>query len=211
MSTKVESLSFVKKNVKWVICGTLIITVIFIAKGIIENQVLPCDVWAYNFFVENLRIDWLTVFFKVITWLGESKILILIGLASILILKNKKIALCLAGNLVLVAGLNWLLKHIIQRPRPEGYRLIDESGYSFPSGHAMISTAFYGFILYLVFKNVKNKALRNSICIALGLLIILLCCSRVYLGVHYASDVIAGLFLCVAFLIIYISVIKKFL
>ena len=51
-------------------------------------------------------------------------------------------------NLIFISGANVLLKHIIQRPRPDGYRLISESGYSFPSGHSMVSMAFYGFFFY---------------------------------------------------------------
>ena len=104
--------------------------------------------------------------------------------------------------------LNQILKYIVQRNRPEGYRLIDESGYSFPSGHSMVSTAFYGFLIYLVIKKVKNKYLKNFLVILLSILIILIGFSRVYLGVHYASDVIAGFFISIAYLILFITMIS---
>ena len=53
-----------------------------------------------------------------------------------------------------------MLKNIVERPRPIGYRLIDETGYSFPSGHSMASAAFYGFFIYLIFKRLKNKKIK---------------------------------------------------
>ena len=211
MENTIEKLSFIRKNAKWVICGIAIILVVIIIKDVFETEMLQCDILAYNFFVEFLRNDWLTVFFKVITWLGEAKILIAISLLSVFFLKNKKIAIAIAGNMIISAIINWGLKHIVQRARPDGYRLIDESGYSFPSGHAMTCTAFYGLIIYFIYKNVENKLLRNVLCIILSLLIVLLCCSRVYLGVHYASDVLAGLFIAIAYLIIFTTIVKKYI
>jgi undecaprenyl-diphosphatase len=71
---------------------------------------------------------------------------------------------CFAGNLILIAGLNWAIKHVIQRPRPdESLRLATEDGYSYPSGHAMVTTAFYGLIIYFVYKNVENKIFIKNI------------------------------------------------
>ena len=87
-----------------------------------------------------------------------------------------------------------MLKLIIQRPRPDEYRIIDASGYSFPSGHSMISMAFYGFIIYLICKYVNNKILKYFLIGLLGSLIILIGVSRVYLGVHYVSDVLQVLY-----------------
>lgn len=66
-------------------------------------------------------------------------------------------------NLALSAIVNIGLKFLIQRPRPEGYRLIEQSGFSFPrSGHSMSSMAFYGFIIYLIYKRVEDKEKKNS-------------------------------------------------
>lgn len=104
--------------------------------------------------------------------------------------------------------LNLVLKNIVERPRPIGYRLIDETGYSFPSGHSMISTAFYGLIIYLIWKNVRNTKLKYISCILLALLILLIGISRIYLGVHYASDVIGGFTISIAYLIIFTSTFK---
>ena len=104
--------------------------------------------------------------------------------------------------------LNLMLKNIVERPRPIGYRLIDETGYSFPSGHSMISAAFYGLIIYFIWKNVKNKKLKYISCALLGLLIAFIGISRIYLGVHYASDVLGGFIISIAYLIIFTTTFK---
>lgn len=77
-------------------------------------------------------------------------------------------------------------------------------------GHAMISTAFYGYLIYYVYKNIKNKKLKAVICSLLSVLIIIIDISRIYIGVHYVSDVIAGTVLSIAYLILFINV-EKFI
>ena len=128
---------------------------------------------------------------------------------SIILIKNKKIGTSICLNLVLITLLNLLLKNIIERPRPVGYRIIDETGYSFPSGHSMVSMAFYGLIIYFIWKNVKNKKIRNLFCVLLGMLIILIGISRIYLGVHYASDVIGGFVISITYLILFTTIYKN--
>ena len=95
----------------------------------------------------------------------------------------------------------------MQRPRPTEHRIIDESGYSFPSGHSMVSAAFYGFLIYLIYKNVKNKYLKWGLITILSLLVFLIGVSRIYLGVHYTSDVLAGFLVAISYLIIFITAI----
>jgi undecaprenyl-diphosphatase len=86
----------------------------------------------------------------------------------------------------------FLLKLIFHRDRPLTPLLEAAKGYSFPSGHALMSITFYGLIIFLVWQNEKNIWLRWLLTILLALLIISIGVSRVYLRVHYASDVLAG-------------------
>ena len=111
-------------------------------------------------------------------------------------------------NLIVIASLNIILKNVFVRQRPNELRLIEETGYSFPSGHAMASTAVYGLLLYIVFREVKNKKIRNIACILQAILIFIIDMSRIYVGVHYASDVIAGTCLSIAYLILFIQIMK---
>lgn len=112
-------------------------------------------------------------------------------------------------NLISITILNQILKYVVQRPRPTEFRIIDESGYSFPSGHSMVGMAFYGFIIYLIYHYVKNKYVKWTLCTILTVLIPLIGISRIYLGVHYTSDVIGGFCVSISYLILYTKIVSK--
>ena len=114
-------------------------------------------------------------------------------------IRNKKIGISIFSNLVIITILNQLLKRILQRPRPTEYRIIEETGYSFPSGHSMISMAFYGYLIYLIYKYVKNKYIKWTSIILLSILICSIGISRIYLGVHYTSDVLGDFYINIIF------------
>lgn len=106
-------------------------------------------------------------------------------------------------------SLNVFLKNMFDRPRPILPHLAEASGLSYPSGHAMISFSFYGLLIYLCWKYIGNKIVRVLTCLALFILIHLIGFSRVYLRVHYASDVLAGFALGVVWLILSIYILRK--
>lgn len=91
-------------------------------------------------------------------------------------------------------ALTWLLKQLYQRGRPSINQDIDAIGYSFPSGHSMGSLVFYGFIAYLVLRSNRSRVMKYISVIGLSGLIILIGTSRIYLGAHFPSDVLAGYF-----------------
>ena len=105
--------------------------------------------------------------------------------------------------------LNTIIKNIIQRPRPDHLRLIKQGGYSFPSGHSMIAVCVYGTLIYLVHKKVKNKKIKILLEVLLTLLILLIGISRIYVGVHYPSDVLTGYLISIIILIVNISALEK--
>ena len=201
----------IEKNYKWIIAFLCLIIVLMMLEDIFENEQLTLDMVVYRLVILNLRSEPLTVIMRVITNLSSAYVLIAITIGTLIFVKNKKVGLCVASNLVITTLLNQLLKYIIQRPRPEGYRLIAESGYSFPSGHSMVSMAFYGLIIYLIWKMVKNKKIKYISCGLLGLLIPMIGFSRIYLGVHYASDVIGGFAISIVYLLLFTNIARTVL
>ncbi len=201
-------IEFFKKNyLLFIIIICLLITGL-ILEDVYKNEILEFDKLAYNLF--KIRTPLLTKIFLIITNLGSPYILIFLTILSYFI-KNKKISLSITSNLILITIINQLLKIIIKRPRPSELFLITETGYSFPSGHSMVSLSFYGLLIYFIYKYLKNKKLKIFLITILSLIIFLIGISRIYLGVHFVSDVLAGFLLSVSYLIIYIKIINKFI
>ena len=199
------------KNIKWIITAILVIVFILLAISVKTRDVLVIDSYIYNLISNNTIFNYLTQFIKIFTNLGGTIWLIVLTIFLFIIIKNKKISTFIVTNLCLSASINFIIKQIIRRLRPlEEYRLITEKGYSFPSGHSMVSMAVYGFFIYLINKSIKNKYLKLLCTIILSLLILNIGISRIYLGVHYTTDVVAGFTLGLIYLIFYINFIKKY-
>jgi len=138
----------------------------------------------------------LTRFMQFITFLGKHTLLIplnLLLLAYFIYKKHRWFAIRIASLSLSSVALSFGLKAYFQRDRPELQLIGDVTGYSFPSGHALISVVFYGLFIHIVWHEVKDKWLRSVLIAALIILILLISFSRIYLRVHYPSDVIAGL------------------
>ncbi len=162
----------------------------------------------YNWIIKLMSSN-TTAIMIFISYLGSAVTLITLTIGFLIILKNRKISKYITINLILVFLLNRLLKLIIGRPRPNVLRIVYEGGYSFPSGHAMVSMGFYGFLIYLIYKNIKNKKIKYPLIIILSSLILFIGISRIYLGVHYATDVIGGFIIAVLYLVLFIKFIYK--
>lgn len=147
----------------------------------------------------------LTNIFKTISFICSPKFMVVLNVLLfifIIIKKKYKLSIIVLSSISSVI-INNLVKIIVRRERPDYLRIVVEKSYSFPSGHAMISVLFFGSIIYLVNKyNLKHKRL---ITFSLSTFILLVGISRVYLGVHYLTDVFGGylLGLVVLFLIIH--------
>ena len=203
-------IEFIKNKIEWIILFICLIGFIALAEDVFNKEIMEGDIIGYNIISNLLISSTVTPVARVITLLGGTIFIISSAVLLFIIIKNKKIGFLILANLAIVAALNQLLKHILKRPRPTGYRLIEVSGYSFPSGHSMVSMAYYGFLIYLIYKYVKNKYIKwISICI-LSIFICLIGISRIYLGVHYTSDVLAGFLISITYLIMYIEIVNKF-
>jgi membrane protein DedA with SNARE-associated domain/membrane-associated phospholipid phosphatase len=138
----------------------------------------------------------LTTFFLVVTAFGSLEAMVILGVLVAAFLARGRRWTLLGTWLAAVAGsalLDWLLKGLFQRPRPHfAHPLLAETSYSFPSGHAMESFVAYGMLAYLAVLALRSWEARVAAVCGAALLVVLIGFSRMYLGVHYFSDVIAG-------------------
>ena len=181
----------------------IILSVLFIADLVIilTGNASVIDNNVYNFII-GFKNSSLTGILKGATFLASTKFIVVataLILAFILIRKKYLLTPMVISPIVHVIS-NQGVKHLVRRARPDkALWLVQESGFSFPSGHTMISVFFYGTIMYLVNKyDVKFKTQINAVCITL---MVFAGISRIYLGVHYATDVIGGYLLAGAILL----------
>lgn len=204
-----EKIDFLK-YFKWFVAGIALIIFVVLFALVNSDVIEVFDSFCYKY-ISLLICPKMTFFVKFITSFGGATALISFALIIMLLSKEKKYGVFAGSNLLIVYLFNLLLKSIFSRPRPIDINLIEESGYSFPSGHAMISTAFYGFLIYLIWQTKFNKKIKWLYTVLLSILILLICTTRVYLGVHYASDVVAGFFVAITYLIMFVSIVSKFI
>ena len=138
----------------------------------------------------------LTLLFRAITHLIDIPVIIswVLIVAFIFYRKQWKMeSYLMLGNLALAGILIVTFKNIYQRPRPEILHLVEEKGFSFPSGHSLAVTIMVGTLIVILSQRIKNTTWRKVVQILLSLYLVSVLVSRVYLGVHYPSDVIASL------------------
>ena len=152
--TKVKDISI--KNIKWIILFILLLIVIDIVEDVFDKEILKCGMICYSI-ISNAINSVVTPIAMCITNLGGVSVICVLTILSFLLLKDKKISVSILLNVIIATILNVLLKNVIQRPRPNELKLIVETGYSFPSGHSMVGMPFYAFLIYLVYKYLKNK------------------------------------------------------
>jgi len=160
------------------------------------NIIKPFDDFIYNSLI-SFRSNTFDTIFKTITKFANTISIIIVVIVLLFILKKDD------GILLGISTLS-----SIRRDRPAHLRLIKQGGYSFPSGHAMISVAVYGILIYIIYKNIKNKKLKVTLTTFLLFLIIGIGLSRIYVGVHFPSDVIAGFSLATVLLVLIINYLK---
>ncbi|WP_409342411.1 phosphatase PAP2 family protein [Paenibacillus sp. MBLB4367] len=146
--------------------------------------------------VQGLESETLTKFMKAVSYIGTTvpmvalSLLIMIFLYAVL---KHRMELVLFVVAVLGAKIwNDTLKNVFERERPTLHRLVEEVGYSFPSGHSMVAFAFYGILAFLLWRHLKTRTARTILLFFAVAMTLLIGISRIYLGVHYPSDVIGG-------------------
>jgi undecaprenyl-diphosphatase len=192
--------------------STALLAFIGIAKMIFREKKETFDQHAFSFLARNVS-DINTDVMQVFTFLGTHTFLIpanlMLAAFFLLIKKHRwysiKVPVVALTSLLLM----FCLKLIFHRDRPLTPLLNQAAGYSFPSGHALMSITFYGLIIFLIWQNEKNNIIKWLLTFLLVLLIIFIGISRVYLRVHYVSDVLAGFSVGLMWLLLSLWILNK--
>lgn len=170
---------------------------------VLRGQAIGIDELGYLLFVERLRSPVLTVAMKAVSNLASLPFIVGALVAAMLWAPCRVHVVWAAVNVGAISAIDQLLKVLVRRSRPQGFRLVEAPGLSFPSGHSMAAMAFYGYGIWLVRCGVCGLPLGAAIEVALAFVIFAVGVSRIYLGVHYASDVLGGFCLSFAWLVLF--------
>ena len=201
-------LKYFRKHWKPIIFTICLILFAVVVELLLKDKLKGFDATVYNFIIQ-FKSDFLTKIMIFISFLCSFWFLLLISVIFMLACKKKRMVFYIVLNLLLCFLLNQTMKFTFLRNRPLDINLIIENGYSFPSGHSMLSLAFYGLFIYLIWHLKKTRFEKLILVVPLLILVLLIGISRIYLGVHYASDVLAGYALSMAYLIIFIRLFYK--
>ncbi|MHA7964547.1 phosphatase PAP2 family protein [Paenibacillus sp. CAU 1782] len=182
-------------NVAPAICTVCIISFGLIGVFISNEKVAHFDQNLISF-IQGLEHPTITRIMKVFTFIGSGVPVGVITAISILflykVLHHRVELVLLMGVIIGSALLNPVLKEIFHRARPMIHRIIEENGFSYPSGHSMAAFSLYGALTYLLLRHIKSSSGRTLLLIISGIMILLIGLSRIYLGVHYPTDVLGG-------------------
>lgn len=199
-----------KKYLKWIICFVCLIVFIILGILVLTKNDIYLDSAVYNF-ISKYICDDLTYVISNLTHLASVVIVSIITIITLIVFKNKKYGIFLSLLLIIITIFQFVLKAIFARSRPVDINIIEEIGYSFPSGHSLTAMAFYGFIIYLIYTSKMTKKSKSIFIALFSIIILVVGLSRVYLGVHFFTDVLGAFCFSLAFLIVYISIIKHWI
>ena len=195
------------KNKKTIILFVSLILFIFLTYNIFNNKIAFIDSYIEGIIL-SIRNDKLTDIMTIITNISSAYALIVITILLLILIKNKKIPILITFNLIFSFLTSQLIKILLRRDRPINISLVNAMGFSYPSGHSMVSMAYFGFIAYLVYKYIDNTIVKVILIITLFVSIFAIGFSRIYLGVHYFSDVLGGFLLSISYLMLFININK---
>ena len=196
-----------------VIFVAILLALLFITNHFVVKGETDFDSQVINF-LRNRRTAATTRIMNFFTFFGSTKFLfpayILIVLFYIFYVRNLKRSFNIAAIGLSSIGLLLLVKNIFQRHRPPNPLIAAAKGYSYPSGHSSSAFTFCGILIYILWQSALSKLWKWAGTIFLFLFAALIAFSRVYLNVHYASDVVAGFCLAFLWLTICIGVLRRF-
>ena len=190
------TLARVTARQRWILPAAAIL---FVALGI--GAAIGVLIWdePITRWLVDARSDGLNDVFLQLSFLGSTKVVILVSAIAALLAARRCPRLALAIVVIALArpATEFLLKEVVSRPRPVGDRLVGGEGYSFPSGHPLATAASWGTLPLVAALYTKRRTLWWLTAIAVWTIVALVAMSRVWLGVHWASDVVAAIALAV--------------
>lgn len=199
-----------KKVFKWIVFGILVTIFIIIMICIKNGKIIHFDNITYTLVTHNTNTI-LDNINHIFTFFGSTIWMVLLSLTLLITAKDKRKAIIICGCLIISIFLNIGIKNIFMRERPLVRRLVEETSFSFPSGHTTAAVSLYGIILFFIIKSDLIKSKKIIYSSGLIILMFFVGFSRIYLGAHFASDVIGAIIISSAFLILYTAIIKKFI
>lgn len=186
------------------ISGLSLLAFLKVLDSVIEKEsVVKIDLIITNW-IYTIRTPFLNTLMKIITDLANVEsiiVFLLIVFGVLLVLKKQRYILAMLVSSVTSYAFVAIIKELIKRPRPAiANALAVETSFSFPSGHTMIAVAVYGLLFYFLMRISKPKWLKILLSIAGTLVVLAIGFSRIYLGVHWSSDVFASLLLGISWL-----------
>ena len=178
-----------RKILSLIICIFVILLTVVVFAGVtvnVENRF-------YNK-LEKFMNPTLTEIEILITNIGSSIFIGIFCLILLLVKKTRfKVGITTSVTVSVAYIVNIILKNIFERQRPTINQIVEETGYSFPSGHSMVNAALYTMLILIIHRNIENKKIKRLLIFICMLVPILVGFSRIYLGVHYLTDVLVGL------------------
>ena len=190
-------------NLKVQLLWAFVISVVsLVGFGMIATLISSHNILAFDSaiisYVQGLETPTLTAIMKFFTFIGSGNAIFVIAVVVMfflyMVLHHRSELLFFSIVIIFTSILNQMLKDFFHRARPDFHRLVEIGGYSFPSGHAMSAMAVYGALAFLLWRHIPTRLGRTILIILSAIMIFMIGISRVYLGVHYPSDIIGGYF-----------------
>jgi undecaprenyl-diphosphatase len=202
-----------KSNLKWFVAAALgvlfALDLWFVISGM--SQQFDDNIMQFAY---DVRGDFLTVVFRYITHASDTLIIAIICVVLVVLPTRVKFGIPISCTAAAVGIIRYIIMTFVGRARPDqAMSLIATDGSSFPSGHATMSFVFYLFLMVLLWRFFilsESRSAANLVSVAMPLLVLFIGVSRIYLGAHYATDIIAGWFLGGALLIVILALYDHF-
>ncbi|WP_194841469.1 phosphatase PAP2 family protein [Sporosarcina obsidiansis] len=196
----------------WFICAVLTGLFAFVARSIHLQTITSFDESVIDL-VQGTESPWLTTVMKIFTNVGSTSIVVLFSLTGLAWLYWKGYRAQAFLLVVVIAGtgiINQIMKFVFKRERPNFHRLIDIGGYSFPSGHTMMAFSLYTILAYIIWRNLRTTWGHVAVVSIATVMIMMIAVSRIYLGVHFPSDIVGGALASGVWLIASISIYQHY-